>query len=65
MSNDQFIDLIEDVCILEPNNVCFCGGEPMMELDLLVKCSDILHQNGIKSISTVSNGYFINEEVAQ
>ncbi|GEM_PF-4861314 len=37
----------------------------MMELDLLVKCSDILHQNGIKSISTVSNGYFINEEVAQ
>lgn len=65
MSDDQFLELIEDICQMKPYNVCFCGGEPMMRLEILLKSADLLASSGINSISMVSNGYFIDEQTAK
>lgn len=63
LSDDEIINFISDVATLKPNNFCFCGGEPLLRLPLLLKCADILHNGGISNIALVSNGYYVTEDV--
>lgn len=65
LSDDEFIALIEDVAKLQTFNVCFCGGEPLLRIDLLCNASIVLHEGGCKNISLVTNGYYMNMEYAQ
>jgi len=64
MTDEEVIDLFIDIASMHPVNVCFCGGEPLLRLELLCKCSKILHKSGVKSISLVSNGYYMSKDVA-
>lgn len=64
LTDIELKDLILDVAQMLPDNVCFCGGEPLLRLEVLLECSRILHENGVKNISIVSNGYFINRDTA-
>ncbi|WP_341349175.1 radical SAM protein [Clostridium thermobutyricum] len=40
---------------------CFCGGEPLLRYDLLLKMCDILSPH-IHKINMVSNGYLMTKE---
>lgn len=65
MSDDEYYNLFSDIGSMQPQNVCFCGGEPMMKLSRVCKCSNILYDSGVRSASIVSNGYFINKNTAK
>lgn len=62
MTDDEFLDLISDVCKLYPYNVCFCGGEPLLRSDLLCKSAEMLSDAKVNSASIVSNGYYMTKE---
>lgn len=64
LSDSEFLDLVDDICPMKPNNVCFCGGEPTLRLDLLCESAKRLRQSGIKSVSMVTNGSYIDDRVA-
>lgn len=65
MTDTQIINLIKEIAEIKPFGICFCGGEPLLKLELILKCSDILYEGGVKNISMVSNGYFMTEEVVK
>lgn len=65
LTDDEVLKLIKDIADIKPCNICFCGGEPLLRLDLLLQCCDVLHNNGVKNISMVSNGYFMTDAVAE
>ncbi|MCL2607961.1 MAG: radical SAM protein [Methanomassiliicoccaceae archaeon] len=62
MTDGQIIELIHDIVKLQPYNVCFCGGEPFLRLDLILKSLEILRRGNIRSTSLVTNGYFTTYE---
>ena len=62
MADEEFLNLMSDVCKMYPYNVCFCGGEPLLRLDLLCRSSEMLRDSGVKSASVVSNGYYMTKE---
>ena len=62
LSDEEIYRMLKDLLTLEPNNVCFCGGEPLTRFDTLIKSIDILSEGGTPSISMVSNGYFASFE---
>ena len=64
LSDMEFIEMIKNIAEAKPYNVCFCGGEPTIRLELLCMAAEILHANGTPYISIVSNGFFWNDEVA-
>jgi MoaA/NifB/PqqE/SkfB family radical SAM enzyme len=66
--NDELSDrevkrLVRDLAYLRPYNVCFCGGETLLRLDLLCQSARELRKNGVQ-VSMVSNGWFLTQEVA-
>ncbi len=65
MTDSEVLKLVKDIAEMKPCNLCFCGGEPLLRLELLLQCCDMLHNNGVRNISMVSNGYFMTEEVAK
>lgn len=65
LTDSEFLALMEDVASFQPFNVCFCGGEPLLRMELLCKAAVVLHEGGCKNISMVTNGYFLTEESAQ
>ncbi len=65
MSDNELIKLFEDLAEIKPVNVCLCGGEPLLRLDVICKCANIITSNGVSIVSMVSNGYFLTQEVAE
>lgn len=65
LSDLEILDLASDIALMKPFNVCICGGEPLLKVDLVKKCSEILYSNGVNHISLVTNGYFLTEEMAK
>lgn len=65
LSDEEVISLMHDLGKMKLENVCFCGGEPLLRKDLISIASKILNEYGIKSISLVTNGYLMNKEIAK
>ena len=65
LSDDEVLSLINEVAQIKPQNFCFCGGEPLLRIDLLTKCASILHVAGIQNIALVSNGYYMTPTIYQ
>lgn len=65
LSDEEVLNFIYDISKVKLFNICFCGGEPLLRKDLICKCADILYQNGTTSISMVSNGYYLTDEIAE
>lgn len=65
LSDDEFLDFIKNLANLHIYNICFCGGEPLLRLDLVLESANILKSKGVPFISIVSNGYFWNDDVAR
>lgn len=64
LSDEEVIEFIEDISKLHLYNFCFCGGEPLLRKDLMLKCAKILKENNTSHISMVTNGIFMTEETA-
>lgn len=65
MSDEQLQKLFTEISEIIPVNVCFCGGEPLLRLDIMCECAEILTSNGTSIVSLVSNGYLMTQEVAK
>jgi len=64
MTDEELTRLIKDVADMNPLNLCFCGGEPLLRKDILLKLIKILADKNIQ-ISFVTNGLLLTEEVAK
>lgn len=62
LSDDELMNVAEQICEVHPTSVCLCGGEPLTRGEILYKIIKKLSQNcGI--VNLVTNGYLINESV--
>lgn len=65
LSDKEVMSLIDDLCSVGVFNLCFCGGEPLIRKDLIIKCIEKLKLNNIPNISMVTNGLLLTKEVAK
>lgn len=63
LTDDEVIKFIKDIANMNLYNFCFCGGEPLLRKDLILKCTKILNASGSK-VSLVSNGLLLTKEIA-
>ncbi|RMG77174.1 MAG: radical SAM protein [Bacteroidetes bacterium] len=63
LSDDEVLNFIHDIAKLKPFNFCFCGGEPLLRLDVLLKSAKILASHGV-IVSLVTNGFLLTENIA-
>ncbi|MDR3602092.1 MAG: radical SAM protein [Desulfosporosinus sp.] len=56
--------IISQICDIKPFGFCFCGGEPLLRLNSILKASVKLTSAGVQNISMVSNGFLFTREVA-
>lgn len=62
MSDEELLDVTEQICELRPLSVCLCGGEPLIRGEIVYKIAKKLSDNcGI--VNLVTNGSTINEKV--
>ncbi|EYE87324.1 hypothetical protein Q428_13950 [Fervidicella metallireducens AeB] len=64
MTDSELVALVKDIASIKPLNVCFCGGEPLLRKDILLKCIKILNDEGIQ-VSFVTNGLLLTPEVSK
>jgi MoaA/NifB/PqqE/SkfB family radical SAM enzyme len=64
LSDQEVIEFINDVSKMHPMNFCFCGGEPLLRVNLIYQAAQILASKGIM-VSLVTNGSLVTEERAK
>ena len=65
MTDDEIINLFNDIIDYQPDAICICGGEPLLRVDLIYKlCELVASKNDIINLNMVSNGFLFNEEIA-
>lgn len=64
LTEEEVFEFIKEISDIKPFNLCFSGGEPLIRKELLLKSAKILSSKGIR-ISLVTNGCFINREIAK
>ena len=62
MTDDEFFNVIRQICDMHPLMVCLCGGEPLTKLER-VKTALALLKDNVGQINMVSNGWFATEDV--
>lgn len=62
MSDEQLIKAAKEIRGLKPMNVCICGGEPLLRLEIAKKIILILKEENI-NVNMVSNGMLLNQEI--
>lgn len=64
LSDTEFINFFRDLGDIMIHSICFCGGEPLLKKDLIVKCcKEIKKKNPTVNLSMVSNGYYLTEDI--
>lgn len=65
MSDQEILNIINEICDYQPDSICLCGGEPLLRVGLIYKICDLVkNKNSNNVINMVSNGYFLNDEIA-
>lgn len=64
LSDVEVENLILDIIEIKPCSFCFCGGEPLLRVELLIYMAELLSAAGI-NCSLVTNGYLLNKEIAK
>ncbi len=57
----EILKLFKDLKTLEPFNVCFCGGETLLRLNVILKAAKII-KDKVPNLSIVTNGYLLTEK---
>jgi Predicted Fe-S oxidoreductases len=61
LTDPEIIAFINDVAGRKPFNFCFCGGEPLLRLEIVSKAAAILAKAGV-FVSLVTNGSLLTAE---
>lgn len=64
LNDEEILDLMKQIINMGPFSFCFCGGEPLLRIDLLYKCLELLTSNDI-NCAMVTNGFYLTDEVAK
>lgn len=64
LSKETINYVIDQIISVKPQQVCICGGEPLMRKKEVVKIMHRLLDNGIMP-AMVSNGYLVDKEFAE
>ena len=64
LTDEEVINLIDDLCSVGVFNLCFCGGEPLLRKNLILKCIQKLRSNNVPNVAMVTNGLLLTKEVA-
>lgn len=63
--NDKEVEkLFEEIIEIKPYSICFCGGEPLLRPELVLRMSRKLNEAGI-SQAMVTNGYLLSRELVK
>lgn len=67
LSDNELMNFVKDVTKISVHNICFCGGEPLLRLELICQAATYIynHSESNVTISLVSNGYYLNDFVAR
>lgn len=65
LTDEELESVMEEICAMKPQNICFCGGEPLLRAELVYKLANYAYTAGVGSVSMVSNGFFLDYEVAR
>lgn len=61
MTDSQVEMLFADLNELRPFNLCFCGGEPLLRLKLILRVANMVKKN-IPNLAIVTNGFLLSED---
>lgn len=56
ISDREMLEIFKEIAVIKPFSTCFCGGEPMMEYDLVLRATEVLKNGGVPNIAMVTNG---------
>lgn len=65
LSDEEILNVINEIASIGLDSFCFCGGEPLLRKELLIKCAKILSKGRVSSIGVVTNGFLVDENVAK
>lgn len=63
LSHDEMTSVAEQIAALKPLGLCFCGGEPLLELDNICRLGPGIAAAGAV-VNMVTNGMLVTKEVA-
>jgi len=64
MDDRQVLHAFDEIIRIKPQQMCICGGEPLMRLETVMKGARKVKKAGIQ-LGMVSNGYLFNRQVAE
>ena len=62
ISDREMLEIFKEIAVIKPFSTCFCGGEPMMEYDLVLRATEVLKNGGVPNIAMVTNGWFLTKD---
>lgn len=67
LTDDEVINLCDDIIKLSPNTVCICGGEPLLKRELVLKVIKKItkESNSNIKVNMVTNGYLVNDSIVK
>lgn len=64
LSDNEVLEFSRELCKLGLSQICICGGEPTLRIELVYKVIEMLKKNDI-DVNMVSNGYLITGKIAK
>lgn len=67
MNEDELLDVAEMVGEAQPNTFCFCGGEPLLKIDSIIKMAKIIRERTMNNttVNMVTNGWLLTKDIAK
>ncbi len=64
LSDQEAIQVAEDIAAMKPLGICLCGGEPLLRKALVLRVTEILSACEVK-VSMVTNGFLLGKAAAR
>ena len=64
LTDEEVIKFSKELCEFGLSQICICGGEPTLRIDLVYKVIEMLKKRDI-DVNMVSNGYLITRDISQ
>jgi MoaA/NifB/PqqE/SkfB family radical SAM enzyme len=64
LSDGQVLHVFNEIAHIRPQQMCICGGEPLVRVDMVLEGARRLKEAGI-ALGMVSNGFLFTKKIAQ
>lgn len=65
LTDEEMIPIAHQIAEFQPLGICFCGGEPLLRLDMVCRLASIIWEEGGTSANLVTNGMLMTEQIAK